>query len=63
MLVLSRQLQETIIITTASGERIEIIVVDIRSPKSGCKVRLGINADRGVTIHRGEVQAAIDSAN
>jgi carbon storage regulator len=47
MLVLSRQVDETIVI----GEDIEITVVQIR----GRKVRLGIDAPRGVSVHRKEI--------
>lgn len=51
MLVLSRQLDESIMI----GDSIRITVVDIR----GDKVRLGIEAPRDVAVHRHEVYAAI----
>lgn len=53
MLVLSRKKNETIVI----GETVATItVVEIR----GDKVRLGIEADRSLPVHRGEVQAAIE---
>lgn len=51
MLVLSRQLDESIMI----GDSIRITIVDIR----GDKVRLGIEAPRDVSVHRHEVYAAI----
>lgn len=51
MLVLSRQLDESIMI----GDDIRITIVDIR----GDKVRLGIEAPRDVSVHRHEVYAAI----
>jgi len=51
MLVLSRQVDETITI----GDDIEITIVDIR----GEKVRLGINAPSHISIHRKEVYDAI----
>ncbi|MHC4520205.1 MAG: carbon storage regulator CsrA [Planctomycetota bacterium] len=47
MLVLSRQVEQTIMI----GDDVEIKVVGIR----GDKVRLGIEAPRSVTVHRREV--------
>lgn len=47
MLVLSRQVDQTIMIS----DDIEVTVVDIR----GDKVRLGINAPRPISIHRKEV--------
>lgn len=53
MLVLSRQLDESIMI----GDNIRITIVDIR----GDKVRLGIEAPRDVSVHRHEVYAAIQS--
>lgn len=53
MLVLSRQVDESIII----GDNIRITIVDIR----GDKVRLGIEAPRDVAVHRHEVYAAIKS--
>jgi carbon storage regulator len=58
MLVLSRKKDERIIVQVPASavERvIEIVVVEIR----GDKVRIGLEADRDVTIHREEVAAAI----
>lgn len=60
MLVLSRTVDETIVLTLPDGRRIEILVVDIRRNFVINKVRLGIEAPLDVTIHRGEVQDAID---
>lgn len=51
MLVLSRQIDQTIII----GDDIEITIVAIR----GDKVRIGINAPFEVPVHRKEVYDAI----
>lgn len=55
MLVLSRKPEESIKITTPSGEEITIVVVEIR----GDKVRLGCEAVREIEIHRSEVYHAI----
>jgi cytosine deaminase len=51
MLVLARQLNETIVI----GDNVEVTVVDIR----GEKVRLGIKAPKEISVHRKEVHDAI----
>ena len=51
MLVISRHRNESIMI----GDDIQIVVVEIR----GDKVRLGIDADKEVPIHRKEVYEAI----
>ena len=51
MLVLSRKKDESIIINSD----ITLVVVEIR----GDKVRLGIEADRSIPIHRREVHEAI----
>lgn len=51
MLVLSRKQDETIRI----GDLVEVTVVEIR----GDKVRLGVNAPAGVTVHRQEVYETI----
>ena len=51
MLVLSRRLEETVVI----GDGIVIKVVDIR----GDTVRLGREAARDVPVHRGEVYGRI----
>lgn len=51
MLVLSRKKNESIVI----NEDITLVVVEIR----GDKVRLGIEADRSVPVHRQEVFDAI----
>lgn len=53
MLVLSRKLNEKTVIITASGERIEVVLVDIDRGK----VRLGFAADRSVQIFREELVA------
>jgi carbon storage regulator len=53
MLVLSRKTQESIVVGGADRfeKMIKITVLDIR----GGKVRLGIEADEDVTVHRSEV--------
>ena len=51
MLVLSRKQDETICIDNA----IEVSVLEIR----GNRVRLGISAPRGVTIHRSELPSCV----
>ena len=51
MLVLSRKLNESIII----DDQIKITVVEIR----GDKIRLGIEAPKDVSVHRREVYDAI----
>ena len=55
MLVLTRQINETIII----GDDIEITVVDVK----GEKVRIGIRAPRNVSVHRKEVYLKILEQN
>jgi len=47
MLVLSRKMNESIVI----GENIVVTVIDIR----GDRIRLGIEAPRNVSVHRREV--------
>ena len=54
MLVLSRKKNEAIVI----ADNIRIVVVDIR----GDKVRLGIEADKAIPVHREEVAEAIKRA-
>jgi carbon storage regulator len=54
MLVLSRSIEQTIMI----GDDIEIKVVQIR----GDKVKLGITAPRNVSVHRREVYDRIQRA-
>jgi carbon storage regulator len=51
MLVLTRAKDEVIMI----GDDIQVIVVDVK----GDKVRLGITAPKGVSVHRKEVYEAI----
>lgn len=51
MLVLSRRRDEAIII----AGNIKVTVVDVR----GDKVRLGIEADRDIPVHREEIQRQI----
>lgn len=57
MLVLTRRVGEKIIITTPSGER---IVVSVAQMGREGKVRLGIEANREVMIHREEIQQKLD---
>jgi carbon storage regulator len=51
MLVLSRKMNESIVI----GENIVVTVIDIR----GDKIRLGIEAPRHVSVHRREIYERI----
>lgn len=57
MLCLTRQDGQAIILTTASGERIVVQVAEIKRGRIP-QVRIGIEADRSVTIDRLEVDAA-----
>ena len=57
MLVLSRKVGETVIITAPDGTQIVLMMVEVR----GDKCRIGIEAPTSYTIHREEVQNAIDS--
>ena len=59
MLVLSRKVREEIVITMPTGERVTIIVSEIR----GGQVRLAIDAPRQIAVNRGEIQKAIDEGN
>ena len=54
MLVLSRKANETVVI---GGGLVTVTVVEIR----GDKVRLGFDAPRELSIHRGEVQELVDA--
>lgn len=58
ILVLARNLDEQIVCTTPDGSRITITLLEIQHNR---KARLGIEAPSDVTIHRGEVQAAVDA--
>lgn len=51
MLVLSRRINEVIVIETPSGEKIGVSVLEIR----GNAVRLGFTADAEVKINRSEL--------
>ena len=55
MLILSRKINESIII----GDNIEVMVVEIK----GDQVKLGINAPREVSLYRGEIFQAIQEEN
>lgn len=55
MLVLSRRLNESIVI----GDNVKITVLEVR----GDVVRIGIDAPRSVVIHRQEVHDALIAAN
>ncbi|MCW2278817.1 carbon storage regulator CsrA [Heliophilum fasciatum] len=55
MLVLTRKAGESIII----GDDVRLVVVEVR----GDQVRIGVDAPRQVSVHRGEVYEAIRKAN
>lgn len=59
MLVLSRQVYETIMI----GDDIEITIVNISGAGSSAKVLVGISAPRELAVHRKEVYDAIQNEN
>ena len=58
MLVLGRNKDESIIIEGSDG-RIEIMVIEVRSSGKP-QVRLGITAPKSISVHRKEIQEAID---
>ena len=58
MLVLSRKKNEVIVIGEGENQ-VRLMVVEIR----GDKVRLGVEADRSVPVHREEVYDAIQREN
>ena len=51
LLVLSRRRDQTLVI----GENVEVTVLEIK----GGQVRLGINAPKAVSVHRGEIHAKV----
>ena len=51
LLVLSRRRDQTLVI----GDNVEVTVLEIK----GGQVRLGINAPKAVTVHRGEIHAKV----
>lgn len=51
MLILTRREGEALVITTPSGEQIKVALIE----KSGSQVRMGIIANRSVTVDREEV--------
>jgi len=57
MLVLGRKKDEKIIITTAGGERIEVVILK----NKGSKVSVGIKAPLSVTIQREELEVKADA--
>ena len=59
MLVLKRKLGEAIIITTQSGETVEIKVSEI----SEGRVKLGIDAEKSISVLRKEVVEATKDEN
>ena len=58
MLVLSRKVGETIIVTAPDGTQIVLMIIEVR----GDKARIGIAAPKSYAINREEIQQKI-SAN
>ena len=57
MLVLSRKVNEKIVVTSPDGTLITLMLVEIR----GDKARIGIDAPKAWSIHRAEIQALVDA--
>jgi carbon storage regulator CsrA len=57
MLVLSRKVNEGVWITASNGERIHVVLVEIR----GDKARIGFAAQPQVKLYRDELQYNIDA--
>ncbi len=51
LLVLSRKRDQTLVI----GDNVEVTILEIK----GGQVRLGIDAPKAVTVHRGEIHAKV----
>ena len=58
MLVLSRKVGETIIVTAPDGTQIVLMIIEVR----GDKARIGIAAPKSYAVNREEIQQRI-SAN
>ncbi len=56
MLVISRKVGESVIITLESGDKIKIKVTDIERKKA----KIGIDAPKEIGVFRSEIQEAID---
>lgn len=59
MLVLSRKLDESIIITVPPSDSVQQIRVTILEAR-GDKTRMGFRAERDIVIHREEIQRVVD---
>lgn len=60
MLAVTRRENETIVITVPPSDkpqRIEVMVCQVGQRRA----RLGVTADRTISIHRGEVQERVDA--
>lgn len=55
MLVVTRRVGETLVITTPAGEEIRVTVLGTK----GNQVRLGASAPKTVTVHREEIHERI----
>lgn len=57
MLVLSRKVNERIVITSPEGVKITLMLIEVR----GDKARIGVEAPIEYRVNRGEVQDVIDA--
>jgi len=55
MLILSRYLPETIVITAPNGDKIEVSISEVRKSHKGPKVKLAFEAPKSYRIYRTEV--------
>ena len=63
MLVLQRTLGESLIFTVPPSDRPQKIAVQVVSVRRGPFVRLGVTADKSISVWREEVQKRIDGEN
>ena len=58
MLVLSRKVNETIVLTLEDGRIIKLMLVESRIGNA----EIGITADKSIVVHRGEIQLEAEAA-
>lgn len=56
MLIVTRRPKESVVMTLEDGRRIVVRLLGVK----GLQLRIGVECDRSITVHRDEIQERVD---